>query len=589
MDTEDNRTGYRCNTDTFDSSTVDQKVYEMILTTNSTVENHWHLGFEAVYKHNDTFHPHPYILETDGTRLESNTLDIGHYDISLNLVLKRLRDFDIDDLKRYYQAIDKSIDSDEEIQDFHKVYLNLCCKINEQTILYPCNNGYPINLPKFISNPWTSRNTLTRFRYDAENRDGTFPCEMTLCLENAINLQSYKIVLCLITNTIPARMDYHTIRWICKFKPQGSNHSQREKSHNLNHDSGIIVADVFGPELKFTPQMLSLNNPNCVRSCFQSQKFADEFPNSDYRDNAALAVVVTKITDYPDLMKERRGDRNILRYLPFNELDDVNNNLTTSDATITKRLKIHKEQCVKQLIFFDENENGTFSQAHVRVYVAGYDNHDVLLTETLSPPLRNNKIFEPLQIRKIPQPTTELRANDSAYVYCDYDYSKSKSEYNVCPFQFQLVFQDPSTTLNEQLFNKPHICVNASYVNNCPNLLQFTVPNAVQFDRKRVFIRLRHIQSKDYNPSPIALNDTELWIYYADSTTVAESLVQEYFNSIIHPQTTDVIQNIGLEIEPIDSQEDSEELSSVMNTPDIELNTCRRFDFSDGSFRQNSS
>ncbi|CAF1423963.1 unnamed protein product, partial [Adineta steineri] len=24
MDTEDNRTGYRCNTDTFDSSTVDQ-------------------------------------------------------------------------------------------------------------------------------------------------------------------------------------------------------------------------------------------------------------------------------------------------------------------------------------------------------------------------------------------------------------------------------------------------------------------------------------------------------------------------------------------------------------------------------------
>ncbi|CAF4278004.1 unnamed protein product, partial [Adineta steineri] len=372
-------------------SSSSQSIDRTPTATYQFVANHWHLGFEAVYKHNDTFHPHPYILETDGTRLESNTLDIGHYDISLNLVLKRLRDFDIDDLKRYYQAIDKSIDSDEEIQDFHKVYLNLCCKINGLSISYPCNNGYPINLPKFISNPWTSRNTLTRFRYDAENRDGTFPCEMTLCLENTIHLQSYKIVLCLITNTIPARMDYHTIRWICKFKPQRSNHSQREKSHNLNHDSGIIVANVFGPELKFTPQMLSPNNPNCVRSCFQSQKFADEFLNSDYRDNAALAVVVTKITDYPDLMKERRRDGNILRYLPFNELDDVNNNLTTSDATITKRLKIHKEQCVKQLLFFDENESGTFSQAHVRVYVAGYDNHDVLLTETLSPPLRNNK------------------------------------------------------------------------------------------------------------------------------------------------------------------------------------------------------
>ncbi len=40
---------------------------------------------------------------------------IYSYEILLYLELKRLRDFEIDDLKRYYEAIDRNIDSNEEL------------------------------------------------------------------------------------------------------------------------------------------------------------------------------------------------------------------------------------------------------------------------------------------------------------------------------------------------------------------------------------------------------------------------------------------------------------------------------------------
>ena len=54
-----------------------------------------------------------------------------------------------------------------------------------------------------------------------------------------------------------------------------------------------------------------------------------------------MAITVTKGTDYPIHMKNRRKDLNILRYLPFNELEDVNNNLETANEKIIKRLKTH--------------------------------------------------------------------------------------------------------------------------------------------------------------------------------------------------------------------------------------------------------
>jgi hypothetical protein len=123
------------------------------------------------------------------------------------------------------------------------------------------------------------------------------------------------------------------------------------------------------------------------------------------------------------------------------------------------------------LILFDENEIGTYSQAHVRLYVAAYDENDVLLTEALHPPLRNNKTFEQLRIIRIVQPKHELHANESAYVYCDYDYNKSKLEHDKCPYEFELCFTRSMSTLTEdqclRLFDNPHIYTKASFVPNC--------------------------------------------------------------------------------------------------------------------------
>ena len=129
------------------------------------------------------------------------------------------------------------------------------------------------------------------------------------------------------------------------------------------------------------------------------------------------------------------------------------------------------ERCNKQLILFDENEIGTYSQAHVRLYVGAYDENDVLLTEALHPPLRNSKAFEQLRIIRIVQPKYELYANEPAYVYCDYDYSKSKPEYDVCPYEFELVFTRSVNTPTEdqclRLFDNPHVSTAASFVPNC--------------------------------------------------------------------------------------------------------------------------
>ncbi len=223
--------------------------------------------------------------------------------------------------------------------------------------------------------------------------------------------------------------------------------------------------------------------------------------------------MVTKGTDYPFYMKNRRKDNTILRYLPFNELENVDSNLETKNESITKSLKHHsiiykeyflyriyfsfiliEDECGKQLIFFDENEKGTFSQAHVRLYVAAYDEHDILLTEALNPPLRNNKAFEQLRIIRIVQPRNDLRANEPAYVYCDYDYSRSKPERDPCPYEFELVFTRSSSTPNEnqllQLFNKPDMCINASYVPNCP---VSTCDRLHCFERKKWLFRDRFI------------------------------------------------------------------------------------------------
>ncbi|CAF5099864.1 unnamed protein product, partial [Rotaria sp. Silwood1] len=55
------------------------------------------------------------------------------------------------------------------------------------------------------------------------------------------------------------------------------------------------------------------------------------------------------------------------------------------------------------------------------------------------------------------------------------------------------------------------------------NLLQFQVPDDPTYNKHRVYIRLRHAQSKDYNPSDIALIDGEPWTYHVDPTSVMDS------------------------------------------------------------------
>ena len=125
---------------------------------------------------------------------------------------------------------------------------------------------------------------------------------------------------------------------------------------------------------------------------------------------------------------------------------------------------------------------GTYSQAHVRLYVAAYDENDVLLTEALYPPLRNSKTFEQLRIIRIVQPKHELYANESAYVYCEFDYSKSRSEIEKCPYEFELVFTHSTNTPSEnqllRLFDESNFSTTASFVPNCVvriNDLSFSV------------------------------------------------------------------------------------------------------------------
>ncbi len=78
------------------------------------------------------------------------------------------------------------------------------------------------------------------------------------------------------------------------------------------------------------------------------------------KDSSALAIVVIKESDYPNHMKNRRKDRDIRRYLPFNELQDLNNNSEATNKEIIKHLKTHsiinKEfffQSTKLLFYFN--------------------------------------------------------------------------------------------------------------------------------------------------------------------------------------------------------------------------------------------
>ncbi|CAF3790448.1 unnamed protein product [Rotaria socialis] len=565
------------------------------------------LDFAVSYKHSDKYYPHPYTLQPAKWREIQQITTNEHYpqvicDISLYLELKRLQEFDQNDLKRYYEAIDKSIDTKTEFEDFHDVYLVLRCQINGKPEEIPCNNAQPIHLPKLISNPWTRDNTLTRFRYDAENRESSVTCEMKLRSDSIAYLNSYKIVLCLTTNTVPPRMDYHAIRWACKIKPRTSKRKQsqaltdKESLYWLHHPTGIVIAHVHGTELRFTPALLqSPDNVNFVRSVYEPSGFRCTLENSS-SVNSSFTIAVIKAVDYRTHMIARRTNENILRYLPFNELRDVDRDLTAGSEHISASLKAHRDEVNKQLILSDENDTGTYSQSHVRLYAAAYTNDDVLLTETLHPPIRNSKVYDPLRIQKIVQPKNELCANDLVYVYYNHACNGSNAENGPCLYDFELCFAPASNILNEndilRLFDKPHMCIRASYVTDCPALLQFKILDDPTHNEYRTYIRLRHAKSKDYNPSPIALIDGNPWKYYADPMSVVDS---DDLNELIHESETAPTTECDtiLETQPFhsaipllnpsiisaDADEHSNHSTQTLNTPDLEhgSTTHKRF------------
>jgi hypothetical protein len=50
------------------------------------------------------------------------------------------------------------------------------------------------------------------------------------------------------------------------------------------------------------------------------------------------------------------------------------------------------------------------------------------------------------------------------------------------------------------------------------------------YHKHRVFIRLQHKSSLDYNPSPPALNDNECWIYYTEPNFVIDGQLNLLFH-----------------------------------------------------------
>ena len=73
--------------------------------------------------------------------------------------------------------------------------------------------------------------------------------------------------------------------------------------------------------------------------------------SSDLKDNGALAVLVTKATDYPEYMRSRWKSPNIRRYLPFSELNNLERNLGESNNDIVKSLKSHSKRYA--ILFFN--------------------------------------------------------------------------------------------------------------------------------------------------------------------------------------------------------------------------------------------
>ncbi len=130
-----------------------------------------------------------------------------------------------------------------------------------------------------------------------------------------------------------------------------------------------------------------------------------------------------------------------------------------------------ERECYKPLILYDEPEKKSYSQAHVRLYAAIYDDNDILCAETLYPPLRDTKKFEQIQILRIVQSTSELHSGATAFIYCTYDTDKFKSELSTSPYIVEFAFTTKGDKRDSdrllKLFETQSINTPTSYVYKC--------------------------------------------------------------------------------------------------------------------------
>jgi hypothetical protein len=59
----------------------------------------------------------------------------------------------------------------------------------------------------------------------------------------------------------------------------------------------------------------------------------------DIKDTDGLTIGVIKETKYSETVRMRRTDEKIRRYIPFKELNDMDDNLEGGDTEIRNRLK----------------------------------------------------------------------------------------------------------------------------------------------------------------------------------------------------------------------------------------------------------
>ncbi len=75
----------------------------------------------------------------------------------------------------------------------------------------------------------------------------------------------------------------------------------------------------------------------------------------DVKDDGGLTIGVIKEKDYPKIAEMRRRDKTISRYIPFNEINDMDVNFEGGEKEIIKHLKLYSIHflCEFFILLFD--------------------------------------------------------------------------------------------------------------------------------------------------------------------------------------------------------------------------------------------